>query len=508
MRSVTAAAGTPDGLTRLARAGTVNLAGAIVTGVCTFGLTVVIARGVSRAEAGAFFSATSLFLVATAVGQLGTQTALVYFVARCRAAGQSAHMDAYLRIAIRPVVAIAAAMAVAVFVFARPLAELTLPDHADSATTYFRVMAPFIPAAGVEYVLLAGTRGLGYMRATALIEQIGRPAAQLTLVAAATLAATSAALGLAWSATYLPAALAAWLAWRALRSRQPVADLTDDPPPTPRKFWNFAMPRALTSVLQMLMQRFDIVLVGAIAGAADAAIYAAATRFIVLGQLAMNAFTTASQPQLAAHLSTGDRERTNAVYQTSTAWLMLVTWPLYLTMIVFAKPLLLVFGHGYSAGQAAILLIACSMLVATGFGVVDTVLSMAGRTSWNLGNAALAFAINIGLDLLLIPRHGIVGAAIGWAAAIVVRNVAAVLQVSLRLGPHPFAQPALVAAVLTSACYFALLVAVRSLLGATPFALAVGLVVATAVYLPSLWLARHSLRLDALVGLRHARSGG
>src|SRR5581483_1501007 len=119
--------------------------GAAITALCTFGLTVVVARGVSRADAGVFFSVTSLFLVATTIGQLGTQTGLVYFVARCRAKGDIARSDAYLRVALRPVVAVAVVMAVAVFALARPLAELTSPHHVGQATTYLRVLAPFIP---------------------------------------------------------------------------------------------------------------------------------------------------------------------------------------------------------------------------------------------------------------------------------------------------------------------------------------------------------------------------
>jgi O-antigen/teichoic acid export membrane protein len=502
MGNATATPADPLALSRLVRGGTANLVGALVTGLCTFGLTVALTRGVSPVETGVFFSATSVFLVAIAVGQLGTQTALVYFVARCRAAGQAAHGDAYLRIAVRPVLVVALAMAVAMFGLARPLAELTSPGHVDGATAYFRVLAPFIPVAALEFALLAGTRGLGSMRPNTAIELIGRPVAQLVLVTAATLAASSALLGLAWSVAYLPAALAAWLAWRALRSRESPPVAGNDPAPTSRPFWNFALPRALTSVLQMLMQRFDIVLVGALAGATDAAVYAAATRFIVVGQLATNAFTTAAQPQLAARLSSGDQDGANELYQTSTGWLILVTWPMYLTMILFGEPLLLVFGHSYRGGQTALLLIACSMLVSTGLGIVDTVLAMAGRTSWNLGNAALALAINLALDVVLIPRHGIVGAAIGWAVAIVVRNVAAVLQVSVRLGPHPFARPSFVAAGLTATCYFAILAAVRLLLGATPLALGIGLAVATATYLPGLWLLRDALRLTALGRIR------
>lgn len=62
-----------------------------------------------------------------------------------------------------------------------------------------------------------------------------------------------------------------------------------------------------------------------------------------------------------------------------------------------------------------------AMLVGNAFGQVDVVLITSGRSSGNLANALLILVTNVGLDLLLIPRYGIAGAA--GAAAITVSGV-------------------------------------------------------------------------------------
>jgi O-antigen/teichoic acid export membrane protein len=54
---------------------------------------------------------------------------------------------------------------------------------------------------------------------------------------------------------------------------------------------------------------------------------------------------------------------------------------------------------------------------------------MAGRSGLSLANGALALAADIGIDLALIPRLGIIGAAVGWAVAIVLRNALPLVQV-------------------------------------------------------------------------------
>lgn len=490
---------------RLARGGTANLLGAAVTGICTFALTVVVTRGISREAAGVFFSVTSLFLVATTIGQLGTQTGLVYFIARSRAAGRAELISAYMRTAMRPMLALAVVMAVVVLVFAGPLARITLPEHAHDAATYLRLLAPFIPVAGIEIVLLAATRGLGYMRASALIEQIARPVVQLVLVGAATFATSTVLLGLAWSIPYVPAAIAAWYAFQRISKRTKAISESRQNAPVGKEFWKFTIPRSLTSIIQILMQRFDIVLVGALAGAVDAAIYAAATRFIVVGQLGINALTLAAQPQFAEKISTRQHRAANELYQITTAWLVMVTWPIYLLLIVFAEPVLHVFGRGYSSGQTVIILIAASMLLSTGLGMVDTVLAMAGHTSWNLANALLALGANLGLDFWLIPKHGIVGAAVGWAVAIAVRNVAAALQVGFAMRFQPVARSGIVAALLAVSCFAVVPVAFRLALGDTATALFAALAVGCVAYLVGLRVFRIPLRLDSLSGLRRRR---
>src|SRR3954462_56079 len=93
------------------------------------------------------------------------------------------------------------------------------------------------------------------------------------------------------------------------------------------------------------------------------------------------------------------------------------------------------------------------MLVATGCGMVDMVLSMAGRTSWNLVNVLVALAVTIGLDVFFIPRLGALGAAIGLAGAMVANNVLPLIQVGRIARLHPFGIGTVAAALLSLGCF-------------------------------------------------------
>lgn len=439
-------------LRSLARGGALNLAAAVVSSLANVLLVFLVARGFSLRDAGIFFAATSVFLLAVRISELGTGTGLVYFLSRFRALGRPDRMGATLRIAVIPVLGAAAVAGVAVFVSAPWLAQLLVSGDTGEVATYLRILALFLPLAVIGDTCLAATRGYGTMRPSALIDKILRPITQALFTVVAIALGSTLGLTLAWVTPYLAAAMASswWLRRLRGRSGAPNLGIGDR---FAGEFWRFTAPRSVAGLAQIALQRLDVVLVAALRGPEEAAIYTAATRFLVVGQLAGQAISQAVQPKLAGLLAREDRASTKKLYQTATCWLVLVVWPFYLAFVLLAPVVLQLFGPRYADGAGVVVLLTGAMLIATGCGMVDTVLNMAGRTTWNLGNALLALAVNIAVDLVLIPPLGILGAAIGWAAAILVNNLLPLGQIWISLGLHPFGGGTLTAMGLSAICF-------------------------------------------------------
>ncbi|MGH3124341.1 MAG: lipopolysaccharide biosynthesis protein, partial [Streptosporangiaceae bacterium] len=266
-------------------------------------------------------------------------------------------------------------------------------------------------------------------------------------------------------------------------------------------FWRFTGPRALANLAQITIQRIDIVLVAIMRGPVEAAIYTAATRFLVAGQFANSALSQAAQPRFAELFAVDDRRGANVVYRATTAWLIMLTWPLYLLAVIFGPEVLSIFGHSYRAGDMVMVILGLTMLVATACGQVDMVLITTGRSSWSLANGLTAVIVNVGLDVLLIPRYGITGAAIGWAAAIIVTNLVPLAQLAVSKRLHPFGRGTFIAAGLATASFAVVPLLARAAFGrggaASVSAVAAGCLVQAA----GLWWFRDSLRLAALPGV-------
>jgi O-antigen/teichoic acid export membrane protein len=492
-----------------ARGGVLNLAGAACAAMLNFLLVVVVTQAFSKAEAGVFFAATSLFLVVVALGQVGTGTGMVYFLSRARALGAVGHLRGYVRTAAVPVLVLSICLGVTLVVFAPQVAEVSTDGDPGHLAAYLRTLGLFVPVACLTQLGLSATRGLQTMRPSALVDHMARPGLQLLLVAGVAWAAAPSLLVWAWLLPFLPASALVWLWWRRLHARLLARPGQQTDPSSPRglrgTFWKFTGPRAPALFAQMAMQRLDIVLVAALGGPAEAAVYAAATRFLVLGQMGNQAIATAVQPRIGAALAHDGRVLASRLYGTSTAWLVLVTWPIYLTLAVFGPFLLGVFGEGYQRGSGALLLLSAAMLVATGCGMVDMVLNMAGRTSWTLANTVVALILMLGLDLWLIPELGLLGAAIGWSVSRTVANLVPLAVLGLVLRIHPFGSPLAAAVGAALVSYGGVSVAGRVLLGPTWTGLLVAGTLATVCYLVLLVCLRRPLELAALTALPRSR---
>jgi O-antigen/teichoic acid export membrane protein len=483
-------------LGQIGRGVRLNLIGAFVTAVANLGLVVVLAHDLTRSAAGLFFTATSLFLLASILAQLGTRTGLVYHVSRLRALNKTELIPDCLSIGLRPV-AVAGGISAALLAITGEI-WMAAGSSATAAAMAHQlwVLAPFLPLAALSDSFLSGTRGFGTMKPTLVIEGISRNGVQFVLCAiVATLTSHLTLIALVWALPYAGSS-----AWGALRLRgltaRTVTATTRPPRPAgfTREFWRFTAPRAFASIAQMLLQRLDIVLVAALRGPVDAAVYTAATRLLVSGQLGGQAISGSVQPKLAEALSARDIPNARSSYQTATCWLVLLTWPFYLLCIVDVHLFLRIFGHGYVTASGVGVLLAMSMLVATACGMVDLVLTMGGKTSWNLANTLGALAINVIVDVILIPPYGIMGAAIGWAAAIVFNNLVPLAQIWRAMRLHPFGKPTLLAFAVTTVIFGAIpwSVALAANRGLTPSLVA--LVASLAVYgvaLAALWNRLH-----------------
>ncbi|MFI7589090.1 oligosaccharide flippase family protein [Spongisporangium articulatum] len=487
------------------RAGAFSLLGLVVTAAVGFLLSLIVARGLGAAGAGAFYQAVALGTLLLYLTVFGADTGLLRGVAARLATSRTAQVAGQLRVGLLPPTAAATLAGAVLFAAAGPVAERLfdgVDDRASTGPALVRLVAVSLPFFVLGFTVLHGAvRGFGSLAPLVWTWQVGMALARLAVVAVAALgfgSLTWAVLG--WAAPAVPVALVALVALgRRLRAAERSAGVGRADrvaePVAAREFWSFAAPRGAASLFEIGITWTDVLLLGLLRPSADVGVYAVLSRFVTTGTLAVQAGRTAISARLADAFARGDRSAVAELYGTAGTLVTMLSWPIYLSLAVFARPLLEIFGPGFGRGASALSIISVAALYLTAFGNVSAVLLMGGRSRWTAVNTATALVVNVGLNLVLIPTHGIVGAAVAWAAAMAVDTTMGWVQVRFLLGLRVARGPFLAVAGLALLVFGAGGLLVRHLVTGSPAELGT-LVLLGGFYLAALWPLRERLGLD------------
>lgn len=501
--------GEQEQLVPFAQDGVVAFAGTAVAALLGFLLTVVVTRQLGAGGAGLLFESVAIFAICCGIAEFGAAIGLVRFIPRLQTLQSAGSIPTLIRLALPPPLIVSVAFAAVLLVFAPQLAGIFLHSVGRQGTACIRVLALFLPLATALTLLLAAIRGFGKMLPFVAVQHVVVPGLRPLLVIAVVSAGLgSVAVAVAWA---LPLAIGAAVAAVILvRHTVPGAESSEPEAAGSRRalgweFWRFSAPRALAGFFQVAMLWFDVLLVGALVSTRDAGIYAATNRYIIAGSMALSALDVVTGPRISRLLAAHRTGEAQALFRAGTWWLMALSWPVYLTLGVFASFFMRLFGPGFEAGSMPLLILSIAMLVNMATGNNKTVLLMGGGSGLNLLFSAFALAINVSLNLVLIPAIGIIGAAIAWSASIAAENVLTAVAVWRRLGLNPFGVGYSVVTGAALVCFGGTGLVVRSALGASagPFLL-FGLM-ATASYAIGLWRFRQVLHLPVFTALLKVR---
>ena len=494
-------------LTHLARQGTLSLVGTAVAAVFGFAYVVVLGRGFGAGGAGLLLESIAAFTILANIVLLGADTGLVRMVPQLVAQGRRQELRRMIKAAFWPPLLASVVAAVGMWAFAPQLADLFIRHDrdAESAVHVLRILAPALPLVTLTALSLAGSRAFGSLVPYVAIHNIALPLSRPVLtVGVIMLGLGTTAVAWAWSIPLAGAAVLGTLALLQAMARSGRRAASEPPAEPPgahgsvgREFWAFTAPRGLTGVLAVSLLWFDVLLVGAILSTREAGVYAAASRYIVGGTFALQALGVATGPQISRLLAERRRDDAASVYQAATTWLIAISWPGYLTMAAFAPVLMGLFGSEFKSGATSLTILSLALLVLMATGNNKIVLLMGGKSTWNLVITSITLTVNVVIDLILIPRIGINGAAIGWAASTVVDNVLTTYVLHRLLGLDPFGRAYPIVVGWSLLCFGGVGLAIRLLLGASVATLVLHLVIATPIFAFIVWRNRTTFQLHS-----------
>jgi O-antigen/teichoic acid export membrane protein len=179
-------------------------------------------------------------------------------------------------------------------------------------------------------------------------------------------------------------------------------------------------------------------MLGYFATSKDVGIYGAVDRVIPLINLPLISLNSIFPPMISELYGKKDFVKIESLYKVETKWAISLGLPFFLVLSIFARPIMSIFGAGFAEGAIALIILSAAQMIIVTAGSQGQVLMMTGNQNLTLINNAFFAFTNIVLNYFLIPRYGILGAAVAGLICTATIILIEVGQVYYLFRMHPF----------------------------------------------------------------------
>jgi O-antigen/teichoic acid export membrane protein len=199
-----------------------------------------------------------------------------------------------------------------------------------------------------------------------------------------------------------------------------------------------SLPIFVVEGFYLLLTYVDILALEHFGSPDQVAVYYAGARLLAIVAFVYFAIAGATTHKFTQYHVAGDKERLAKFFAETTRWTFWPSLAICAVILAFGRPLLALFGPNFESGYLVMFILAVGMLSRAAVGPAERLLNMLGERKECATVYALAFAINLVLCVILIPRMGIEGAAIATSTALVVESILLYRMAKRRLGFHVF----------------------------------------------------------------------
>jgi O-antigen/teichoic acid export membrane protein len=408
-----------------AKGGGISFAGRLFEYVVRFAFGILIARVIGVEQYGLYILSITVAAIATNIAMLGLQVGMVRFLPPAIHEKDEPSIRGILQICVGFPVLFSLTLAIGLFLLASPVANLVF--HDPRLIPVLRIACLLIPMdtlASMAYVITISFKQPKY---SVIANNIIAPLTKL-LLAAGFLAIGFSTKGVLISQVIASAAAMVVLAYyvNALFSLKHFIGAAKR---NTRKILRYSFPAYLGWIINTVSSTLSTMVLGLLGLTAGVGVFAAASRISLIGSMFYTSIGNISTPIIADLHSRGEASLMKTYYQTTTRWLVMFNLPVFLTSVLFAKPLLSIFGDDFTAGATSMMILAIGTLTYTCTGVGANILDMTDHPKVNMVNSMVMVLIIIGLNFLLIPRWGVNGAAAATALSTTLVNIFCLLEV-------------------------------------------------------------------------------
>lgn len=186
-------------------------------------------------------------------------------------------------------------------------------------------------------------------------------------------------------------------------------------------------PMSISLMSFLLMQNTDIILLGKFGSFTDVAHYAVAVKLTMIIALVLSSVNAVYAPKFSELFNKGLFVQLREDIKKSTRLIFALTAPVILAMLVFSETVLSFFGPGYNNAALALKILLAAQIINAMSGSVGIYMNMSGNERVFQRILIISLILNVVLNLILIPKYGLMGAAVATSISTVIWNLYSVI---------------------------------------------------------------------------------
>jgi O-antigen/teichoic acid export membrane protein len=392
----------------VASGGGVTFSGKLFTNVLRLGTAILLARILGADELGLYNLALSGLSIAMGISLFGLDAALVRFIAVMAGRSDDEGIWDVLQVGMGISLLLSAILGTGLFALSYVAADSLF--HEPRLAPALQLASVFVPLMVIYDQLGNVLKGFKKFNEAVVAQYVYQPIVRLALIgllAIIGLNAKTAVIAYGFGAVSSSVAMI-----YSLNKHFPLRRPLRLSLKILKEMMIFSVPVWLSGLLNQFQGNIQSVFIGTMNTIAGVGVFGVASQITSVSGEFSSSISSTSKPVMAELQDRGDVRQMERIYQTANKWVAIVQIPIFLLMVIFPSAILSIFGESYVDGSTALIILAVASFIKVITGMGGIIIDMAGYTNLKLLNSVLRLGLYIGLDYLLIPRFGLVGASI------------------------------------------------------------------------------------------------
>jgi len=390
--------------------------------------TLLITRGYGAKVMGIFALSLTVLQVSSVIGRLGMDTALLRFVSEYSSQGIWSLIKEISKKALKIVIYISIFVSIIVFYYSPFIAQHVF--HKSYLSIYFKIISVGIVPIVLYFTNAERLRGLKKIKEYSFIKNMGLNlfASILLFVSFFFVKKIYVPIVVYVISIFIMLAFSVFL-WNKNFNQKVINNKNVDDYKSKIKTMSYknilsvSIPMFLTSSLALIMGWTDIFMLGMLKSTTEVGIYRVAFRVAAMTSIALLSVNAIAAPKFAEFWAKDDMKGFKKMAQQSTKLIFQTSLPIILVFWLFPSFILGIFGNEFKKGVLVLIILTFGQFINAVVGSVGYILQMTGKEKILQYVVFVAVLVNIGLNIVLIPKYGINGAAFASMFGLAIINI-------------------------------------------------------------------------------------